>query len=380
MSQLEPCSHRPTCPGCPRFGEPGLAPETAAKLAALARDAGLAAPVLVEAPGGGYRHRARLAVRGRASSPKIGLFQAGSHRIADSPRCPVHHPAINAAAAELRAAIRETGVAPYADGAHRGALRYVQLVVERSTERVQVVLVGNGTSPEVLCALPAAVCRRLGERLHGLFFNGQPEHSNAILGPHWAHLAGEPSTRERIGGVDVFFPPGAFGQGHLGLFARAVERIHRLVPTGANVVECYAGVGAIGLGLLERAASVRFNERSAEGLAGLERGLAARPREEQAKASVHPGAAGDRLDVLAGADVVLVDPPRRGLDASLCRALAAAPPPRLLYLSCGIDSLVADLATLRASGALRVAGIEAYAFLPFTEHVETLVWLERTQS
>lgn len=379
MPQITPCTHRPSCPACPRFGEAGLAPQTAKKLEALAQGAGLEAPPLRELPAAGYRHRARLAVRGRPSSPKIGLFQAGSHRIADTPRCPIHHPAINAAAAEIRAAIREVGTAPYADGPHRGALRYLQLCVERPTGRVQVVLVGNAETPDVLGDLPGAVERRLGQQLQGLFFNGQPERSNAILGPHWAHLAGEEATREEIGGATVFFPPGAFGQGNLSLFDRAVERIHGLVREGAVVAECHAGVGAIGLGLLARGFEVRFNERSVEGLAGLARGLEARPEPERAKASFFAGAAGDRLDALVGAEVVIVDPPRRGLDAPLVHALAEDPPERLLYLSCGIDSLTRDVATLTLSGALRVAGLEAYAFLPFTEHVETLVWLDRAE-
>ena len=72
------CPHRPPCPGCPRFAEPDI-PATAA-LAALCAEAGLLAPTVVEGPAFGYRHRARLAVRGRAASPKVGIFQEGSHR------------------------------------------------------------------------------------------------------------------------------------------------------------------------------------------------------------------------------------------------------------------------------------------------------------
>ena len=71
---------------------------------------------------------------------------------------------------------------------------------------------------------------------------------------------------------------------------------------------------------------------------------------------------------------------RRGLDAALCSALASEPPERLIYLSCGIDSLARDVALLTASGALRVAGLEAFSFFPFTEHVETLVWLDRAKA
>jgi tRNA/tmRNA/rRNA uracil-C5-methylase (TrmA/RlmC/RlmD family) len=284
---------------------------------------------------------------------------------------------VNETARTIREAIRETGVEPYADRPHRGALRYVQLVVERTSGRVQVVLVGCGKTPEVLGALPEAVARHMGDRLQGLFFNAQPERSNAILGPTMVQLAGEPCVRERLGGAEVFFPPGAFGQNHLPLFDRAIARIGELVASDQKVAELYCGVGAIGLSLLSRSREVRFNERSPDGLAGLELGLAARPESERARARLMPGAAGERLDALEGADVVVVDPPRRGLDPGLRGALAANAPRRLVYLACGLDALLADLEILRAPGQLRLAGVEVFDFFPFTEHVETLVWLDQ---
>ena len=97
----------------------------------------------MEGPAFGYRHRARLAVRGRSASPKLGVFQEGSHRIVDVPRCLVHHPLINEVAAAVKQAVRDSGVAPYAERVHRGELRYVQVAVERSSASAQVVLVGN---------------------------------------------------------------------------------------------------------------------------------------------------------------------------------------------------------------------------------------------
>jgi len=379
VNARDDCPHRPPCPGCPRFGASALPEAAWASLAQLSSDAGLPPPRVHRAPGRGHRHRARLAVRGRARSPKIGLFQAGSHRIVDTPNCAVHHPLINEAARALRRAIRETGVAPYADEPHRGALRYVQLVVERATQTVQVVLVGNGASPDVLGALPAALEAALGDRLQGLFFNAQPERSNAILGPETLHLSGQAKVREHLGGVEVLFPPDAFGQNHLPLFERAIERVHALIPESVRVAEAYCGVGAIGLGLLGRAQAVRFNERSPAGLAGLRAGIEALPPAHRARSSVHPGAAGDRLEVLEGADVAIVDPPRKGLDTPFLDAILTAPPRRLVYLACGLPSLLREVSALTSEGGLRLRGVEVFDFFPFTEHVETLVWLDRDE-
>ena len=79
----------------------------------------------------------------------------------------------------------------------------------------------------------------------------------------------------------------------------------------------------------------------------------------------------------AGAEVVIVDPPRRGLDRPLLEALASDPPGRLVYLACDRTSLARDLEALMASGRLVPRGLEAFDFFPFTDHVETLVWLDR---
>jgi tRNA/tmRNA/rRNA uracil-C5-methylase (TrmA/RlmC/RlmD family) len=377
VAQPDECPHRPPCPGCPRFGSPDLPEHAWAQILEITSAAGLADPRVHRTPGRGHRHRARLAVRGNAGNPKIGLFQANSHRIVHTPHCPVHHPLINEACFEIREAIRETGIAPYAERPHRGALRYLQLVVERLSNRVQVVLVGCGTSPDILGDLPSAVERRLGDRLQGLFFNAQPERSNAIFGPTMTWLAGEPTLCESIHGVEVFFPPGAFGQNHLPLFERAVDRIADLVPSGRAIAEYYCGVGSIGLALLDKSRVIRFNERSPDGLAGLKLGLAARPEDQRARATVLAGPAGERLDGLLDVDLVIVDPPRRGLDEPLCAALADAPPARLVYLACGLDSLISDLTRLQGSGGLELRGLEVFDFFPFTQHVETLVWLDR---
>src|SRR5262245_1738144 len=156
-------------------------------------------------------------VRGRSAAPKVGLFQAGTHRIVDIPRCAVHHPRINEVAAALRRSVRATGTRPYAERPHAGLLRAVQVVVERGSGRAQVVLVARSDDPHSLDPLAAALRSELGDALQGLFWNGNPERTNAILGPHWRRLCGEELVRERVAGAAVFFPPGAFGQSNLPL-------------------------------------------------------------------------------------------------------------------------------------------------------------------
>ncbi|HTO07373.1 MAG TPA: hypothetical protein VMR86_09995 [Myxococcota bacterium] len=370
--ELPPCPHRPTCPGCPRYGERGPGPAAQARLGELAALGGLTPPRVRSGSALGFRTRARLAVRGSAGSPKVGIFQTGTHRIADIPRCGIHHPLVNEVAAALRHAVRETKVTPYADQPHRGELRYLQVAVERAGPRAQVVLVGNGESAEPLRGVFAALERALGPRLQGLFWNGNTARGNAILGPRWERIAGEEALVEPLGGVDVFHPPGAFGQSHPELFESLALAARAAVPDGARVLELYAGAGAIGLGLLGRATSVELNELSPHGVRGLELGIAARPEPERGRARVLPGDAASHASRIAEAGAVLVDPPRRGLDRAVLEALLAHRPGTLVYVSCGLESLLREARALVGSGRFALASLEAWDLFPYTEHVETL--------
>ena len=370
------CPHRPPCPGCPRWGEPGLAPSALHDLASLCTAFGLDGPGVVTGPALGHRHRARLMVRGRAESPKLGLFQAGSHRIVDVPRCGVHHPRINEVAAALRRAIRATGTQPYAERPHAGLLRAVQIAVERASGRAQVALVARSEDPHSLDALAETLRAELGEALQGLFWNGNPERTNAILGPRFRRIAGEPMLHERIAGAEVFFPPGAFGQSNLPLFERIALRVAGWIPEGARVVEFHAGCGALGLSLVARAAALVMNEREPAALEGLARGLEALPAPLRARIEVAPGPAAEHASLVADADCVVVDPPRRGLDPELLAALCAAPPARLVYVSCALAPFLREARALAQVG-LVPAEIDAFALFPFTEHVETVALFER---
>lgn len=377
------CPHRPPCPGCPRLGE-ALALADApsgSKLDALARFAQQAGVALELGPAVsplGYRNRARLAIRGRSSSPKIGIFQAGSHRIADIPRCLVQHPGINDTVALLKHAIRKTGVEPYADAAHRGLLRYAQLVVERPTQTVQLVLVVNSDDPAALAPLLDQMRADLGPRLHSAFVSPNTTRSNAILGSRCEKICGPDAVHERIAAAEVFFPPDAFGQANLGGYEHIVRRIGDLVEDGADLLELYAGVGAIGLSLLPRAARVRFNEISPGSLRGLHMGIDALGPALRARAEILPGPAAAHAAAARGADVVIADPPRKGLDPELTAALCTQPPRRFLYVSCDTRSFLTDARALLQSGRLRLTDLLAYDLFPFSDHLEVLAAFERT--
>jgi 23S rRNA (uracil1939-C5)-methyltransferase len=347
-------------------------------LKAVAHAHGLPQVVATSGAMENFRLRARLAIRGRQNSPKIGLFEIDSHRVVHIPNCRVHHPLINRVASVVRRALVDAHVTSYSDKAHLGVARYLQVVIERRSQTAQVVLVGNCETAEPLADCMKLIRERLGDQLHSLWFNANTERTNTILGSQWQLVYGTESVIESFGGPDVHYPPGAFGQSNLDIAEQIIAHVRNHIPVGARVVEFYAGVGAIGLSVIDRVSELRMNEVSPQSLHGLDLGLEGLNAERRAKITVIPGSAGAVREAAAEAQVVIVDPPRKGLDAELRESLSRTPPQRLIYVSCGLESFQEDAAMLTDGGGMRLTALQAFNLMPYTEHVETLAVFERS--
>ncbi len=120
-----------------------------------------------------------------------------------------------------------------------------------------------------------------------------------------------------------------------------------------------------------------MNEVSPPSLQGLALGLDALEPAEREKIEVVAGSAGAMASMTAGADIVIADPPRKGLDHELVAHLVADPPARFVYVSCGLESFLADAEKLTSNGAMRLRSLRVFNLMPFTEHVETVACFER---
>lgn len=326
--------------------------------------------------GRGHRYRVRLSVRGRAGALEVGIFEEGSHRLVSIPRCPVHHPEINRLTGRLIELGNELGIEPYDEKAHRGLLRAVQMAVHPATARVQLVLLvltralNQKTIERRLLKLVAA----LSEETHSVFVASLPERTNSLVGKEWLHLHGPAFLEDSVNQARVYLPPDAFGQANPVLHERAVIQIHEFARDAPRIVEYYAGVGSIGLGLACAGQAVAFNEIGAGSLAGLRHGL---KRADLEECTVLEGPAGRFAHAYGIDDTVVVDPPRKGLDIELLARLCEEPPRRLVYLSCGLPALLQESERLRSTGRYQIHHVSAWAYFPFTEHVETLVVFDR---
>jgi 23S rRNA (uracil1939-C5)-methyltransferase len=171
------------------------------------------------------------------------------------------------------------------------------------------------------------------------------------------------SVRDRVLEVGA----GAFFQANRALWETWRDLVLDACGHGRLAVELYAGAGFFTAGL----------DRRFERVIAVERGPAARDARRNARAEVVEAAAEDwaprELAALAP-DLVLLDPPRAGCHISVSEAIAAARPPRVVYLSCDPATLARDLRRLR--GGYRVARVVAIDALPQTHHVEALCVLE----
>lgn len=378
------CEYQPACPGCPRYGDPELAPERVRQLEELSTiwrtDV---EPERIAFEGHGARFRARLSVRGRAGELGIGIFEKGSHRLVSIPRCGVHHPSIASLLPRLTRVLNEAAVSAYDETRHVGELRAVQLAVEPSTEKIQVVLLVNRDltrerpSKQLLSACDALLADEL---LQGLFLGALPERGNSLFPQHHQYVGGAEVIEDECGGARVFFPPGAFGQANPILHRLVAERVHGFAANSTRVVEYYAGVGTLGLGLAAAGKELVFNEVGEGSIRGLEMGwaaLAQPARLRRAPLVLAKGRAGDYAHLYQTSDTVLVDPPRKGLDQALLERLTSEPPERLIYLSCGIEALLRESRALSQTGRLAIEHISGWAYFPFTDHVETLLVARR---
>nr|GLL26715.1 uncharacterized protein LOC109158177 [Ipomoea trifida] len=394
----------------------------------------------------GWRCRAKLAVRGTSTKPLIGLYQEGTHNVVDIPDCRAHHPNINAAVQLLKRGITELNVEPYDEDAGTGELRYVQMAVtthdtsrpisERyKNGKVQVSLVWNSrneNSPtsEKLNALANFLWRTGGPRselhlIHSVWANFQTSSNNIIFGNRWRYLLGERDFWEHVGGIDVSLAPSSFGQANTRAFDSLLRKLHKYVPYGASVVDLYAGAGVIGLSLAStrKCSSVKCVEVNKESKQSFTKTAERLPTNLDSSISWHHADTSiEPLSWLVGSDVVVVDPPRKGLDPSLIKALQTVSfmtrkskksesnekakdekrpwilrareasvlirekteyeenqslPQTLIYISCGWESFKEDCMSLVSSKAWHLEKAHGFNFFPGTQSVEILAVFKR---
>lgn len=324
----------------------------------------------------GWRSRSKLAVRGSYQHPEIGLFKKGSHEVVPIPDCPLHHLAINKAYTVVRQLMIEMKIPAYDEEKGTGLIRYLQFVVERKSRRVQLTITINRQGKDPL--IERFIKQLYKESMFlGIWVNYQSESINRIFGPSWELVAGEPYLWESLCGINFALHPACFAQAHLSLFEDILKKIQECILPNKTVVEIYAGIGMIGLSVAHKVKKLICSEINpyAEECFHLTR-LQLKP-ELQKKVSFLCASADKCLHLIDEAEVIIVDPPRKGVDPHLLHhILHSSTCTQLIYLSCGFLSFQKDCDQLLKAG-WKIEKAEAYLLFPGTNHVETLCIFKR---
>jgi len=324
-----------------------------------------------------WRYRAKLAVQGTSRHPLIGLYKEGSHDVIDIPLCRVHHQRINQAVEKVREMIIGENIIPYNELRHSGDLRYLQIVVERSTSRVQLSFVFNAVDDDPRLKHWLNALEKLWRATekgfwHSFWLNYNPKATNVIFGPKWIHVFGDSLLWECFQNVGVCFQPASFAQANLDLFEKMLASIANKIPKGTLLGEFYAGVGVIGLTLAHKCSRVLCLENNPFAEECFNQSKATLSLADSQKIAFQVEKASESAKRLDTFDTAIVDPPRKGLDSALLKALIHAQNlQQLIYISCGWMAFQRDCDALLAAG-WHLIDAEGYLFFPGSNYIEIL--------
>ncbi len=321
----------------------------------------------------GYRNKSTFPVgRNARGEVVVGYYRKDSHRIVNLNACPVQDSRLDPLLRAAKEAICDRNWSIYDEARHSGALRHLALRIGERTGEMLLTLVTHGVLPAVESA--AAQLRDQFPDLVGVCVNENTERGNAIFGERTHCVAGRPYLEDILGGFRFRVEPTTFFQictSHAESLARLVVEAAAAGP-GDTVVDAYCGIGTLSLPLARGAGQV----------IGIESYL---PSVEQARTNAQfngvanckfiAGTVEDQLPHLQ-ADIVVLDPPRRGCERAVIAAISALEPRRIVYVSCNPATLARDLQLLAQDG-YNLVSVQPVDLFAQTHHVESVALLVR---
>lgn len=325
----------------------------------------------------GFRTKAKLVVGGTADAPTVGILDAGGRGI-DLRDCPLYGPELAAAFPVVAEFITLARLVPYDLSTRAGELKNVittvspdgELMVRFVTRSTEPLARMRKHLPWLLGRLPNAVVVTL---------NILPEHKAVLEGEREIVLTERDALRMDLGQVALRARPQSFLQTNTDIARRLYAQVAQWVDEGpaATVWDLYCGVGGFALSCVGEGRAVVGVESSEQAV------LAARESAHELVEAGVPGAHGVEFVAAdatawmtgrAAPDVVIVNPPRRGIGNDLAGWLESSGVRRVVYSSCNAVTLAKDLASMPSLVPVRGRLLDMF---PHTEHYEAVVLLER---
>ena len=334
-------------------------------------------PILAAPDCACYRNKAQYPVAVSKGRAYAGFFKAGTHQVIENDRCGILPEQMDAVKDAVIDYVNRHGVSVYDEVAHTGLLRHIYVRRGVVSGEILVCLSINGRNIPKREALIARL--KQIEGFTTLVLTVNTKKGNAVLGDEYITLYGPGYIEDTLCGLRFRLSPRSFYQ----VNHHQAQRLYRAAIEQAEitkedlVLDLYCGVGTITLCMAGAAGKVIGVEVIPQAVEDA-RDNAGRNGIENAE--FFCGDAGEAALALEAKgikpDVVVVDPPRKGLNADAIEAMARMSPRRIVYVSCDPATLARDVALLKEKG-YAVKNAMAADLFPRCAHVETIVLLGR---
>ena len=325
----------------------------------------------------GYRNKAQFPF---SENAQAGFFAPRSHRVIPIKNCALLPEVLNGISECVSAFCKEYSIPVYSEKTHTGLLRHLYIREGAVSGEIMAVLVINDntlpSAEKLVCRLKAL----LGDRLKSLQININKKDTNVILGDENKVIYGEPYINDTLCGVKVRLSPFTFYQVNHGMAEKLYEKAAEYAaPEDKSVIDLYCGAGTIGLSMAKKAKRVTGVEIVPEAVEDARRNAEACGIKnanficgDAASAAIELHRRGET------ADVVILDPPRKGCDSALLETVANGfSPEKIVYVSCDPATLARDIKILSSLG-YNAEEYTVFDMFPRTAHCEAVCKLLRS--
>ena len=325
-----------------------------------------------------YRNKAQFPIQKKDNMPVIGFYKKKSHDLISTDECIIQHEVNDKIIKIIKTYIRAYNVSIYDEKTHKGLLRHVVTKVGFTTGEVMIVLVANGKKLPYLKEL-ASVLKENIPGFKTLVVNVNTQKTNVILGKENIVAYGDGMIRDYIGELVFEISPLSFFQVNPlqteVLYNKALEYAN--LGENDTVFDIYCGIGTISLFLAQKAKKVYGIEIVEDAIKDAKRNAKINNMDN---VEFYVGKAEEVVPKMykegKRANVVVVDPPRKGCDEKVLDTIVSMEPDRVVYVSCNPSTLARDLAYLNERG-YKCHEIQPVDMFPHSVHVENVAWLSK---
>ena len=319
-----------------------------------------------------YRNKAQFPIQNINGETAIGFYKKKSHDVIPTDMCVIQHDINDKIIKIIKTYIQAYNVSLYNETTHTGVLRHLVTKVGFTTNEVMVVLVANGTNLPHLNEL-ASVLKENIPGFKTLVLNINKAKTNVILGKENKVIYGNGKINDYIGDLVFEISPLSFFQVNPiqteVLYNKALE--YAELKENDTVFDIYCGIGTISLFLAQKATKVYGIEIVEDAIKDAKINAKLNKLDN---VEFYVGKAEEVVPKMYSegktADVVVVDPPRKGCDEKVLDTIVSMKPDRVVYVSCNPSTLARDLAYLNERG-YKCVEIQPVDMFPHTMHVES---------